>query len=445
MTQAISTNTFTSATWIVNSNASKGTHTTLAGALASASSGDTILLQSSVTENPTLVAGVTIFAPVGSEQTPAVSITGKCTLTAAGTATISGIRLTTNSDYVLEVTGNAASVVFLDNCLINCTNNTGIHYTSSSASSSISLNNCTGILGTTGIGFFTATGAGAMELLNGTYNNLGASSTTSTTSATQIVLANVQFSAPLATTATGSFIFINSLINPLAVGVNATCLTTAGTGVSSVYGGFLQSGTASAVSIGTGTTVSFYGIVDIFSSNTNAITGAGTFGGNATFSSSSSLNNTTTKTAKNIDIAGLSFDFGSNIMSAYTVGTFTPTVVGGSTAGVTTYTTQTGNYVKIGKFVMVTFNATWTGATGTGTVLLGALPFTIANQQTYSSSIFSSVAIATATSFVLAGASAGTSCILYGQIAASGAFVSSNIAINTNNYLQGTFSYISTT
>lgn len=379
--QQLSTNTFLAATWIVNTTAGLGSHTTLAGALASASSGDTILLQSSVTENPTLVAGVNIFAPIGSELTPNVTITGKCTFSTAGTVTMSGIRFTTNSDFAIAVTGSAASVLNLENCYLNCSNTTGISYSSSSGSSQIILYNCNGNLGTTGIGYFTSTGSGSIEFLNGIFNNTGASSTTSTTSTSQVTLDNVQFAAVLATTSTGTFVIINSLLNPIAVGVNTTCLTTVGTGVSSIYAGFLQSGTASAVSIGTGTTVSFYGIVDILSSNTNAITGAGTFGGNATFSGASSLNNTTTKTAKNMDIAGLSFDFGSNIMSAYTVGTWTPTMIGASTAGTTTYTAQGGYYVRVGAIVQVQCVVACSAATGTGNLQFGSLPFTIKNQS----------------------------------------------------------------
>lgn len=77
---------------------------------------------------------------------------------------------------------------------------------------------------------------------------------------------------------------------------------------------------------------------------------------------------------------GVSFDSGSNTLSTYTVGTFTPTFVGASTAGTTTYTVQNGYYVRIGAMVQVQGIVVGTGATGTGDIQFGSLPFTVKNQ-----------------------------------------------------------------
>lgn len=62
---------------------------------------------------------------------------------------------------------------------------------------------------------------------------------------------------------------------------------------------------------------------------------------------------------------------------------FTPTISGSTTAGVGTYTTQVGRYTKIGKLVFIETNLTWTAHTGTGNMLLTALPFTVRNQANY--------------------------------------------------------------
>src|ERR1043166_1875682 len=122
--QIVSTNTFTTAKWIVSATASDGTHTTIATALTSASSGDTIFIRpGTYTENLTLKAGVNIAAFICDGYTPNVTISGTLTLTTAGTVSISGIRLQTNSAAVLAVTGSAASNVFLINCYLNLTNN----------------------------------------------------------------------------------------------------------------------------------------------------------------------------------------------------------------------------------------------------------------------------------------------------------------------------------
>lgn len=65
-----------------------------------------------------------------------------------------------------------------------------------------------------------------------------------------------------------------------------------------------------------------------------------------------------------------------NTLDDYEEGIFTPTIVGVTTAGVGTYTRQMGRYTKIGNVVYYRINVTWTAHTGTGNMLVGALPFT---------------------------------------------------------------------
>ena len=117
------------------------------------------------------------------------------------------------------------------------------------------------------------------------------------------------------------------------------------------------------------------------SSNTNAITGAGTIVySEVSFQNTSSLINTSSQTRRNISAGGISFDGGVNTLSNYTEGTFTPTMTGGTVAGTTTYSAQAGFYRRIGNLVVVQFTVIGTGATGTGNVVFGGLPFTIKNQ-----------------------------------------------------------------
>jgi len=87
--------------------------------------------------------------------------------------------------------------------------------------------------------------------------------------------------------------------------------------------------------------------------------------------------NPTLSLTSTIQVTGISFDSGSNTLSAYSTGTFTPTVDGGSGSPTITYTTQVGIYEKIG--LKVIFNALITVNTisgGTGNCQIGALPFT---------------------------------------------------------------------
>ncbi len=291
-THALATNRYGESDLIVSSDASQGTHTTLAGAMADAVSGQTIFLRTSVTENVTLTAGVNITAWTGgSLNTP--SIIGTLTMTTAGTCNISGIKLQTNSAAILAVTGSAASIVNLNDCYLNCSNNTGITYSSSNSASGININNCQGNLGTTGIGLFTDTSTGPMVFTNCKISNTGASTTASSTSTAAVQINNCGMAIPFSTSSTGSIAIANSIVDTSAT--NTTCVTTAGTGSSNIVSFYLASGSASSVSIGSGTTVVITSGT-VVSSNTNAITGAGTINYNGiSFSSTSSTINTTTQ------------------------------------------------------------------------------------------------------------------------------------------------------
>src|SRR5574338_867477 len=82
-------NNYGASTWLVDPVAGKGSHTTIASALTSASSGDTILIRGGTyTENLTLKANVHLLALTGSDQTPIVTIIGKLSASFSGTTTI---------------------------------------------------------------------------------------------------------------------------------------------------------------------------------------------------------------------------------------------------------------------------------------------------------------------------------------------------------------------
>lgn len=65
----------------------------------------------------------------------------------------------------------------------------------------------------------------------------------------------------------------------------------------------------------------------------------------------------------------------SQLLNWYEEGTFTPTITGATTAGTGTYTNQVGRYTRIGRAVHFTIYVTWTAHTGTGTMLVGNLPY----------------------------------------------------------------------
>jgi hypothetical protein len=272
-----------------------GDFKTIAAALTAATSGITIFIKpGTYTENLTLVGGVNLTA-FGSDSsqngTGNVIISGTCTLNTSGSVSISGIQLQTNSAAFLTVSGSSASIVNIENCYLNCTNNTGITFSSSSASAAINITNCKGNLGTTGIAIFTQSSAGVLFFYDTDFSNSGGSSTANTVSAGSFFARRTTFFNPMTTSGTATTTCDYCGFNSLSQ--NVTALTQGGSGNSSFFKCTILSGSASAVSISNTT-----GIYDcnISSSNTNAVTGAGTVQySTVTFSGTSTTINTTTQ------------------------------------------------------------------------------------------------------------------------------------------------------
>jgi hypothetical protein len=88
----------------------------------------------------------------------------------------------------------------------------------------------------------------------------------------------------------------------------------------------------------------------------------------------------------NVYADGLTFDDGSNIMSAYETGTWTPVLkFGGETTGIE-YSTQEGHYTRIGNIVYIGFRVSLTSkGSETGAATITGLPFTPATLSEYSS------------------------------------------------------------
>lgn len=339
-----------------------GDFTTIGAALTAATSGQTIFIRpGTYTENPALVAGVNLAAYDGDAFTPNVIINGECTFSAAGTVSITGIQLQTNSNFCLSVSGSAASIVYLNSCYINCLNNTGISFSSSSSSSGITFAGCLGNIATTGIAFISSSSAGNVYIRGGEIFNNGLSTTANTFSAGNLFAEHVNFNNPFTFSSTGSCSCFCWSINCGAV--NATALTYNNTSTAGFCSYFRAiSGTATAISIGSGATFEV-DFLDAQSSNTSAITGSGTIKyGLITYSGTSSTNNVTTQTPYNTQPG--------------TLFTWTPTVLGSSTAGTATYSAQNGLYSVFGRTVTIIFQVAWTSGTGTGNLLVGGLPFT---------------------------------------------------------------------
>jgi hypothetical protein len=290
------------AQFVVDPVVNVGTHTTIASAITAASSGDTIFIRpGSYTENLTLKAGVSLTAFTGDGMVPTVTIIGTCSFAAAGSAAINNVRMQTNGAAILSVTGSEASDVYLNNCDLNCTDNSGITFSSSSSSASVTLTNCTGNLATTGINYFDCSSAGALSLSQCVLSNTGGSSTANTLSAGVLFVRNTTFSNPITTSGATATMFLNNTAITTST-QNVTALTHGSTaaGTNTIDNSRFGSGTASAISIGASATLTMTGS-RVTSSNANAITGSGTLEYTGIFFTSSSGVNVTTQTRDAID------------------------------------------------------------------------------------------------------------------------------------------------
>lgn len=435
-------NNFGTAKWIVDATAGQGTHTTIATALTSASSGDTIFIRpGTYTENLTLKAGVNLTAYVTDSANGTVTIIGKATLSAAGTVNIAGIRLQTNSDFALVVSGSNASIVELNNCYLNFSNNTGISFTASNAGAQISFFNCVGNLGTTGIAIYSMSSTGTMQFFYSYFGNSGSSLSASSNSAGLVNFYYGYVLSALSTSSTGSLAVNYSGVSPSAL--NVVAITTAGSVASSVQYSTVSSGSASAVSIGAGTSVGM-NCCDITSTNTNAITGAGTLNySDLTFFGSSSTINTTTKNQQSNGIpfsvanggtgaatlTGVVLGNGTSAMTTatYASGTFTPGLAfGGGTTGIT-YLTQSGDYLQIGNCVFFKLEiAISSKGSSTGNATITGFPV-----STGSNGILNNIAIPYLSSTTLSATN------LYG-------FIEMNNSATTTNIYQTTIAGVVT-
>jgi len=279
---------------VASSTAGTGANfTTISAAIAAAQGtgiNSTIFIQpGTYTENLTLVPGINLCAFDCDSTTPNVTIIGTLTHSTAGTVSISGIRLQTNGAAAIAVTGAAASILNLNNCYFNFTNSTGITFSSASSSARLYIFNTNGDLGATG-GIFAHSSAGILVLDHFFIQNTSASTVVNTCSAGLLNMQYYNIQSPVTISGSAALTLEHGLIDTNAL--NLTALTHGG-GASSCKWSRFGSGSASAISISGTLGMEF---CTIFTSNTNAITGAGTLVYSClSFDSTSSTINTTTQ------------------------------------------------------------------------------------------------------------------------------------------------------
>jgi len=272
---------------IVDPN-NKGDYTTISAALADAVSGDIIFLRpGTYTEDITAVAGVSLVTFDTGIRNPQVNIVGKISFSSAGTFEISGIRLTTNADYFLEISGTSDSIVNIDDCVLDCADHTGISYTTTSASANLTIIRCLQEITDT-FALFEKSSPGGMTM-NYTYGLTASQTTTpNTVTAGDFTCNYCTFGSPFAISGTTFSFFM------MGMTVDSVAITTSGTVTGQLLFCNIDSGSNAGISIGTGTIMRIDPLCRINNSAANAIIGAGTLIYSAlSFVTTSSFNPTT--------------------------------------------------------------------------------------------------------------------------------------------------------
>jgi hypothetical protein len=401
----------------------RGTYQTIAAAIAAASAGQTIVVRpGTYTEDITVDKNLNFqgFAPELRVRNPTAEIKG--TITVSGSSLrvgFFGFKFTTNSAVSFTLSGNDSTVT-CQNCFFDATNANSIAITGNGGTNFF-IENCSGSLAST-FTLFTTTN-GLVWIKNSMFQDAAGTLAASTTSTGAVHLIDSIFHFPFATTSTGLILARRCQFGPIeSPNVNQTWLTTAGTVTSYLEHCILYSGTASCISIGSGTTVQTLLCV-LNSTNTNPITGAGTSKqiGNI-FANTGVLDNTTTKTGMTAWTPVLNF--------------------GGGTTGIT-YSSQVGSYVRLGNVVFFNMEIILTNkGSSTGLAAITGLPIT-SHQATIHA--ISANAL-TFTGQVNARIAGGSTTISLDSFATTGARANlSDTAFANTTFIQVTGSYIAST
>lgn len=273
MAHASSDNLYGPSTFVVDALPGKGSHTTISSALTSASSGDTIYIRpGTYTEDLTLKAGVDITGLPGGENDGNVLIKGKMD-GSSGSCTIAHVRLTTNSDVIYDVTGTTVNQSAFVHCWFHFTD--GDCITVNNANASPVFIDCSFRQTGSDLDLFNVTACEIIIFRRCDLTNSGAVVGTSTI-ASGLVRFNSSKMQPqkFTTSSTGRIHAEHSSF--VGNTDNITPITTAGTGSDNFfYNCIFESGTATSISAGSGTTITVINS-SIRSSNSNPVSGAGT-------------------------------------------------------------------------------------------------------------------------------------------------------------------------
>lgn len=235
-------NKFGTCDFIVDPTPGLGSYQTIGAALSAAVAGQTIFIRpGTYTENLTLKAGVNLVGYPADADSPIAQIVGKISASYSGSSSISGIRLDTNSDYCLSVTGSSTAL-YLESCLVISVNNNAVNVTNGL----LYFYNCEGSNQSSSYNIFNVSG-GLIQLNNfiGAVKSYGTIGSGSVISGGTIAAVYTIFNESLSSSSAGYFELLNCEVNG-ALSTSGTSSTNTAA-YCTILGG---------VSVGTGTVLS---------------------------------------------------------------------------------------------------------------------------------------------------------------------------------------------
>lgn len=271
-----------------------GDFTTIQAAINATSGQKTLFIHpATYSENITLRNGISLISM--SPLVNDVIISGKVSFSAAGFALLSNIMLINSGDFSISCSGAGSQFLYLNNCSTFTVDFDSISQANSNPSSLITARSCNLNLGALNTAYFQNSGVAGSIYLDCFFANGFFSTKASLVSSGFVQINNATSTGCFSTSDTGYFIIQNSNIDCSVI--NTAALTHNGTGTAStIFNSSFAGGTSSALSVGVDATLEVYNS-SVSSSDTNAITGAGTIKySGITFSGTSKTINTTTQT-----------------------------------------------------------------------------------------------------------------------------------------------------
>jgi len=296
-------NAFSTVKFIVSKVSGEGTHSTITDALNDSESGDNIFVKPGVYEEDIFLKGGVNLTAFSSNL---VTILGKTTMSVSGNASITGITLKTNGDYLLFISGAADGSLNVKNCFIDCDNYSGIRVTA--AGIELNFSECFGDLRTTGMQYIFMTVNSIIRINRTQFNNSGTSVTALEIQlGTLFIIRSIIYSGLIINQA--SLYMHDSNIS--TVGLNVRCITLNNISISEVNRSRLDSGSMPTVLISTGCNLVLVGMNSLSSTNAQTVTGTGTieyapacFFGSSNAATMEVTNRIVTKIGRDIIVSG---------------------------------------------------------------------------------------------------------------------------------------------